>query len=317
MNKFIGKIFLFLLPIVLLGLAVELFIVYTPSAFNNKAHFLKNNKDIQCLFLGSSHTQNAINPEYLHLKSANMAYGGQDYQLDSALFFNYIKSLPHLKYLFIEVDYFSLEEKQPKDYFMLPSYYYYHNINLTDLNVIYKFYLYGSAPRFFNNNIKQKLNPPGFIYKTNRFGFTINEFRGPFEDCLYDDSLIKKSAKCRLKNRHTKTSTANYIFNKSKVCSIIEYCLNNNIKVFLLKTPAYSTYKKNFNKIKLHRRDSFIDSLRNINSIGVLDFENDKRFIVRDFRDDDHLNPSGAKKLTKIINTVLNNEEISTRRREN
>lgn len=74
----------------------------------------------------------------------------------------------------------------------------------------------------------------------------------------------------------------------------------------MLKNLVYISYRKNYNFIKLQRRDVYIDSLLTSDSnIKLLDFENDTRFHVMDYKNDDHLNSNGAKKLSLLINDYL------------
>ncbi len=302
MKKYIFKVFLFISPFIVFILAAEICITSTPNAFNQKVHYLKNNKDIEFLILGSSHTSDAVNPADLHIKSANMASAGQDYQLDSALFFKYIPQLTHLKYVLLEVDYHSLEYKNAKDDYRLPWYYYYHGINMADFNFPDRICLYKSSPAFFNTYFLNMLNPFGYKYNCNDWGFITNDFPGVFEDLKYNEDLIAGTAGNRLKARHTEISVNNFNFNKHKLLSIIDYCLKNDIEIILLKVPVFSTYRNNYITEKLGRRDAFIDSLEHQKSIILMDFEKDQRFTVKDFRNDDHLNSNGANKLTEIIN---------------
>lgn len=41
--------------------------------------------------------------------------------------------------------------------------------------------------------------------------------------------------------------------------------------------------------------------------IQYYDFSNSKRFNLKDFKNDNHLNPNGAKKFTIIIDSIVNN----------
>lgn len=291
-----------MLPFVVFTLAAEICIVCTPNAFNQKAAYLKNNKDIEFLLLGSSHTADAVNPADLPVKSANLASAGQDYQLDSALFFKYIPQLTHLKYVLLEVDYHSLEYKNAKDDYRLPWYYYYHGINLADFNFIDKIFLYKSSPSFFNKFVLNQFNPFGYKYQCNPYGFITNDFPGAFEDLKYNEALIAGTAGNRLQGRHTEISVSNCNFNKHKLSSIIDYCTKNGIGIILLKVPVFSTYRNSYITEKLKRRDAFIDSLILQKPVTLMDYEQDKRFTVKDFRNDDHLNSDGANKLTKMIN---------------
>ena len=305
MKKFISNVLIVLFPLIICGILIELFISYYPNTFNTRAkYFISNVNNIECLFLGSSHTQNGINPKFIEIKSANISYGSQDYQLNSAIFFKYIKKLTKLNKVFIELDYQSLEHKNKSDYFRLPWYYKYYDVNLGNYKIYNKTSLYLSNPTFFKNYLIDKLNPNNKTHIINNFGFLENDF-GVFKELNFNEENIKKTFKARLKNRHNSESIANYKFNRSKITSIINYCNNNNIDVILLKTPAYLTYRNNYNEDKNERRRLFLDSLSLNKQNLILDFETDTRFNIKDFMNDDHLNPNGAMKLSTFINDQM------------
>jgi hypothetical protein len=306
MKKFIKKTILISLPIIFIGMFIKIFISYYPNTFNTKANYLNSNlENIEILFLGSSHTQNGVNPKFIDISSANIAYGSQDYQLNSAIYFKYISRLKKLKKLIIELDYHSLEQKNNADYFRLPWYYKYHDINLGDFKPYNKISLFLSNPDFFKNYLIRKLNPQTKKFTINKFGFVENDF-GIFEKFNFDKVTIAETALTRLKNRHNSVSIANFDVNKEILELILDDCIAKNIEVIILKTPQYLTYRNNYNKDKLERRRILLDSLLSIGEIKVLDFETDVRFNVKDFKNDDHLNSKGAEKLSKLINEEIN-----------
>jgi hypothetical protein len=305
MKKFITKTIFISLPIILIGIFIELFISYYPNTFNTKASYLNSNlKNIEYLFLGSSHTQNSINPKFLDLTAANVAYGSQDYQLDSAIFFKYINRLNKIKTVFIEMDYHSLEKKNDADYFRLPWYYKYYDINLYNFKPNDKMSLFLSNPSFFRNYLIDKMNPFNKHLIINKFGFVEND-SDIFEKLNFNATTIAQTSIARLKNRYTSESIANFEFNKIKILSIISYCDKNNIEVIVLKNPVYKTYRKNYIKDKEDRNRVFLDSLSLNRRIKLLDFEADSRFNIKDFKNDDHLNSKGAEKLSTFINDKL------------
>lgn len=309
MKRFIVKTILISLPIILLGIFVELIITYYPNTFNRKADYLNSNLQIsKILFLGSSHTQNSINPRFIDIPSLNLAYAGQDYQLDSALFFKHINQLGTMKKVFIEMDYHSLEEKNTDDYFRLAWYYKYYDINLGKFKFKDKISLYFTNTSFFTKYLINVLNPWREKMIINKYGFIEND-TGIFEELDFDEKNILQSANSRLKNKHNRESEANFKFNKSKILSVIDYCLKNEIEVTILKNPVYITYRNNYVQAKSDRRSFFIDSLVETGKVQIMDFESDDRFKVADFKDDDHLNSAGAKKLSSLINNKISNRK--------
>ena len=309
MKRFINKITILFLPLVMSLILVESYIVYHPNSFNTKAHFLNSNlENIEFLFFGSSHTDGNVNPKYISNSSANIAHGSQDIQLDSALFFKYSKRLKKLKKVIIELDYHTLEAKHNPDFYRFLWYYKYYDINLGDYKPYNKFSLYLSNTNYFNKYLIRQLNPfSKSSTSINKYGFTENT-SGIFKKLNFNEEKIKKISKAR----GGKTSNINYEFNKSKIISIINYCDKNNIEVVFLKNPQYLTYTNSYIKEKEQRRTFFLDSLISNGKIKVLDYEFDKRFNVTDFNNGDHLNTKGAKKLSQLIDEELKKQVKTT-----
>src|SRR5690554_2317195 len=176
MKRFLRKTLIISLPIIVVTGLVELFITYYPNTFNTKANYLNSHLDkIEILFLGSSHTQNGINPEFIDTPSANVAYSGQDYLIDNAIFFQYIDQLRNLNKIVIEMDYLSLEEKNEPDYFRLPWYYKYYDVNLGNFKALDNFLLFLTNPSFFKKYLLKTLNPFDQKMIFNEYGFIEND----------------------------------------------------------------------------------------------------------------------------------------------
>lgn len=311
MKLFVKKVLFWFLPVALLYLAAEVYISVYPNNFNTRAAYIQNNADVSAVFFGSSHTQYGLNPEFLEAKTANLAYSGQDYQIDNALFFKYVPRLRKLKYVFLEFDYFSLEEKIPHQFFKIPWYYKHHGFQIEPVSFLNKISLYSSSPTFFNRYLADKLNPFSESPAVNRFGFTVHDNTGDFFTLNFDSLKIEKSAAKRLKDRHAEESIKNYTFNKAKLEEILTYCKAHDLQVVLVKFPVFKTYRERYNPKKLMRSQKCLDSLKKAYDLTILDFESDSDFNLNDFKDDDHLNESGAEKLTKKINLFLNKNKTS------
>ena len=303
--EFLKRFLIFCLPVFTLYVLFELFLFYYPNSFNKKAFHINKNKDVENIFLGSSHTQNAIISSVFDKKTANLAYGNQDYFLDNKLFFNYVDQLNSLERVFLEVDYHNLEDKNQADYFRLPWYNRYYGVKNLETNFISKFSIYSTQPGFFNNYMLSLISPFSYKYKIDENGFIVNDFPGPFKSMKYDETKISTSAPERLKDRHAEPSMEAYTFNKAKINEIITYCLKNDIEVYLISYPIYKTYRANYVKEKYTRRNTFLDSITKNPKIKYIDFETDSRFKVDDYKNDDHLNPTGAKKLSVLINDIV------------
>ncbi|RYE23728.1 MAG: hypothetical protein EOP51_09650 [Sphingobacteriales bacterium] len=306
MRKFLSSFSLFLVPVLLLLAAIELYVIYYPSTFNRKADDLHANlKTTELLVLGSSHNQNALNPEFLHLKTVNLANASQDIQIDSALFFKYVPKMPKLKMVILELDYFTLEEKNDAENFRLPWYKRFYGIELYPISFFNRISVYASSPSFFNKILIDAANPKKPKYEVNQYGFITNDFPGVMVDENYDSARLAITAAQRLKDKHSKLSVDNFNFNRSKLDAMIRYCSLNKIEVMLLSAPMYSTYILNEVPEKNRRKTAYTDSLQNSNpAIRYFDYERDPRFTIHDFKNDDHLNSNGARKYTAIIDSL-------------
>ena len=205
MKIFLIKFIKFSSPVILLLLLGEFYVLYFPSTFNQKAAYLHTHAAIvQTAIFGSSHNQNALNPEYLTMPAINLANAGQDVQLDSALFFHTLPKLKALRTVVLELDYHTLEEKNDEDYFRLPWYYRFFGVELYPVSMLNKVSVYASSPAFFNQLFIDHLNPKKITYHLNQYGFITNDFPGVMEDLHYDTAALNSTAAHRLKDKHHK-----------------------------------------------------------------------------------------------------------------
>jgi hypothetical protein len=306
MKAFLYRVLAFSSPVIVGAIALELFIRISPNAFNAKAHFIENRApEVKLVTFGSSHNQNAVNPEFMPFLAANLAYGGQDIKLDSALLFHYAPQLTALKAVVLELDYHSLEELNDPNYFRLAWYNQMHNIEYGHVPLLSKISLYASEPEFFNDHIKRTFDPREYKYEMNEFGFLRNDFPGVFLSNNNDSVAIADSAPKRLANRHTTLSVENYKSNVACLKSMIDFCKQKNVKVILVSSPMYSTYRAQENEEKLNRRMAFLNEVIDNQWVYFLDFEANQNFKLTDFKNDDHLNSLGAEKYTKMLSDSL------------
>ena len=304
MRSFLTKFFIFLLPLLLLFIGVEYYLRNLESSFQRKAvHFQKSKDSLEVLILGASHLQMAINPKYMSRPTANIAFGAQDVFINHALFFRYAEELPRLKWIILEADYDTFEYHTEPDYFRYSWYSIFYDTEVKSIPLFQKASLYASSPEFFNAVLRK----PKKQQKINAYGFVEDAFSGVFESFNYNESEIAKDARSRIHEVYIydQTSLPNFAINTKRYREIITYCQNNKINVLLIKSPVHSTYPKYYVPEKDKRRNKFIDDIRQQKNVYILDLEHISEFGVRDFRDDDHLNPRGAEKLTQVVDSLL------------
>ncbi len=308
MKKFLQKFLIFVIPILLVLIGFELYFRNSQNSFITIANYFKKNKGtIEVLILGSSHNQCALNPKFFKMKTANLSYGSQDIQLDSALFFHNINQMKNLKKVIFELDYHSLDTQREKDYFRYSWYSIYYDIEIYPINYLNKLSIYLSNTKLFNKIILERFNKnyrPPFI---NKFGFEEGNFSDEFSEMNYDPNKIANSAKKRIEFRHKEISDLDFKKNSERIMSIIEYCKQKNIEIYIFSTPLYKTYIENELIIKKIKVNKFIQNLITKYNIKYLDFEKNSDFTIKDFSNDDHLNAKGAEKYSIIIDSIINN----------
>jgi len=308
MTTFLKKTVFFLFPIFFVFIGIEFYFRTQDHPFKLKADFQTENlNEIENLFLGTSHTQNGINPEFFKRKTSNLGFASQDIQLDLALFNAFAPKMRKLKNVIIELDYHRLDEENGIDYYRLPWYYIYYGIEIHPVNFLNKLSLYSSNNQFFNGNLKASLTP-GYQEKVvNKYGYVTKNYSDDFAPMKYDSIEIYKFATIRLKNRHKNVSSSARINNKKRINEMITYCNQNNIAIYVLSFPLCKTYRDLKIVEKDFYRKKFIDSLVVHTRVKFLDYESSAKFNLKDFSNDDHLNPKGAKKLSRMIDLVINN----------
>lgn len=309
MKKFLLKSSFFILPILVLIIGIELYFRNEPNAFIEKASYLKQNKDkIEVLILGSSHHQNGLNPIYFSKKTCNLANGSQDIKMDSALFFSNVKQMKHLKAVVFEMDYHRMDIENISDFYRQPWYYIYYGIDYTSINWFKKISLYASNPSFFNDNLIQRFKKSYKPQVINEYGFVDKNFDSEFANMKYDSVTIWNSSNTRLKSRHKEISDVNFKANASRIESMIAYCKKNDIELYFLTSPLYATYLQHENQIKKQKVVTFINYLKNKYTIDYYNFESKLPFVLKDFKDDDHLTPTAAEKYSLLINDIINHK---------
>ena len=307
MKALLNKVFWFVLPFVVVFIALELFITFKVSTFGNKARYFKKNLEhVEVLVLGSSHNQNAINPKYFNRFTANVAYGGQDVRLDSALFFNYAHKLKRLKAVILELDYTTINQKLEANYFRLPWYYHYYGVELFKLPIEKKISLYASSPTFFNTQLKTMLSGDSYPYIISANGFCENDFPGVFLSNDYSDSLLKPLLIKKTKDEIKADKSNNLWGNFSTIKSIVNYCNKNDIAVICNVPPIYLKAVDYEKPLKRKILDSFTDYLKNQYNLTILARPRENDFISRDFKDFTHLNSDGAKKYSLLLADTIN-----------
>ena len=314
MRQFIYSLTKFCLPLIIIIIGFFSYAEYTlyfyPSTFQLKAlHFKKNKNKIDVLTLGSSHNQTAINPEFLRdHKLSNLAFGGQDIRIDSALFSNVTRQLPNLRLVVFELSYHTLEHRNSVDYHRNSLYLRFYDLNLFGRNTkITDYSIYLSRPKLYN----RFLNPLEEKTPVNEYGFATELSANDselhrFKNLNYNENIILSDTSNMFIKRHKYEDIEAYNINTASLSYMIKMCIQDGIIPVIISPPVFKNYYNSYIDSKEMRRKNYINLITNKYPLVInLDYEKDSRFVVKDFKNEDHLNPIGAEKFSRILNDTL------------
>ncbi|MEZ4972129.1 MAG: hypothetical protein R2820_02415 [Cyclobacteriaceae bacterium] len=106
--------------------------------------------------------------------------------------------------------------------------------------------------------------------------------------------------------RHSSVPDDNFLNNVHVLQLIIDFAKKHNARLLLYTSPAHSSYVENLSQLRIARTDEVIAKLVDSNdNVFYHSFLTDESFVDADFRDADHLNEIGARKLTLKIDSLL------------
>lgn len=309
MIKFIKNISLFTAPVLVLLLFTEYY-CRTQTTFGIKKKYLEANIDsVEVLILGSSHAQNGLNPNFIDAKTSNLAFGGQAISIDYYLLDKYIRKMHSLKTVIMDVSPFRFYDDHNTNNWNGHIYATLYNIDYKITSPSLKDYsLIAADSKFFPSPFINYINPFAIRYKLDRYGFITNDFHDRFEQLNYDSLKISASYKMQ----HDFTNKEDFKLNRMYLKKIIELCKNNNADILLLSTPVYKTYAAAIPETAKMEVKDMITEYKLLFGINYADYTEDPLFGIKDFKNDNHLNPAGAEKFTKMINTLLQKKKTNT-----
>jgi hypothetical protein len=300
MRKFIFKTLIFMLPICLIALTMEILLRLIPNDYYFKKKFLDaHSNDIETLILGNSHSYYGINPIYFSNNSFNASYISQSLNYDLKILKKYEHNWSKLKIIVLPISYFSLLVKldAASDSWRVKNYIIYYGINISN-GMAYHTEMLSNK---LSVNVKRIIS---FYLKRNTaitcssLGWGVSYNSKNARDLV---ETGKDSAK-----RQTILDFKYFNDIVSTLKSIIEFGRMYNIKIVLFTPPAYETYFENLNKEQLKKTIQTAEDISNqFENCMYFNFLENKSFTKLDFFDADHLNENGAEKLTLLINNKI------------
>lgn len=307
-KKFFIRVMVYLAPVLLLMLGMEILQRELPNDYTYKKQQLESQLgEIETLILGTSHTYMGINPSLFEAPAFNLAATAQTLYFDRFLFEKYHREMPQLKRLILPVSYSSLGSE---------SY-----LNPGDFNKSYHYSFFYGSDAFI-----KKLAPRRFsivsLFTVKR---SVDRSMAYF---LEEDDLVEcdqkgwyagdEQPKPLQKNGETTGQLHDVYYsedlvsvNTDHVKAILEACKEANIEVYLVSMPMYKSYMETVKPERYEAMLKTIEELQDLYPISYFNHTYDKDFGEQDFFDSNHLNEQGAELFTKKLTKAIDQKEQS------
>jgi hypothetical protein len=300
MKKFTIETVKFLLPLIMGGILMELLLRQIPNDYKYKKQYLDNNSDkIEILFLGNSHSFYGLDPIYCTKTCFNASHISQSLDLDLEILKKYEQYWSALRIIVLPISYFSFIEslETSSESWRIKNYIIYYGIRnsktLKDHSEVLSNNLSINLKRIISYYIK---GITAMSCSTLGWGVSYNSTN--------TKDLVETGKEAAA--RHTIIDYKYFDQNVSALKSVIEFGQRHKIKIVLFTPPAYESYVTNLNKEQLNKTIQTAEIISNqFDNCIYFNLLEDKSFSESDFYDADHLNYTGAKKLTLLIDKLI------------
>ncbi|MEJ7556721.1 MAG: hypothetical protein WKF66_00330 [Pedobacter sp.] len=281
---------------------VEFYCSHWTTFSIKKKYFEQNREKIEWLFLGTSHMQNAVNPEFLKPNAANLAFAGQPIEINYEFLRKYVSQMPALKIVFLEISDHSFYSEFHSDdwnghiYANLYSMYY----KVSSPSIENHSYLMSNF-KFFSSIFIDYINPWTGKYEINKYGYITNDFNDRFQK-LHNDSLIIDSTFIMA---HEFDKPKLLLKNKDILTKSIALCQSRGIKVVLITPPLYHTYLEKIPRNAKLEVSQIVKTIQRDFNVPYFDYSDDGHYSLLDFKNDNHLNSNGARKFSLEIDSFF------------
>lgn len=301
MNKLLIKIFLFISPIIIIGIGIEWSTRQIPNDYQKKnTAMLERAANIETLILGNSHTFYGVNPALFHSNTYNLAFLSQSVEYDYRLFSHYEAKLSKLHTLIVPISLFSLHSTMESDGcgWMIKNYNIYMNLNSS------------IEPKKNLELFSEKIRP--ILQKNYLYYFKDSTY------CTSDLNGWSRRIGARKKHsidtlsqeafhRHFFDKSTYVKYNIDMLEKLILLAKKKQIKILFITTPTYHSYYQLAIETKQYKEVQDVLKLlvAKYSNCAYINSINDSRFEKDDFFDGDHLNEQGARKYSLFLDSLL------------
>lgn len=299
--KILVNAVLFLLPIVVALGTLEWRVRSIPNPYATKWTAVQRaGKAAEVVILGSSHTAAGLDPGHFAIPGLNLANDAQDYFYDTELLRAALPHLPKLRVVVFDVSYFSFWYRLNQSPNGWRQFIYHQQLGLPIEQS-------GMSPLDLRRYSRVALHGPTealhyALHKNESFGPVVTSSGWQRIDKDGSSGPTVETGLKRLQYHQSLIDKAALTFNLQRLGSVIKILHERGVRVVLLSTPIFETYRSAESSSVIAENQQVIKHLCDEFNCEYMDYSDDSRFSRSDFADDDHLNIVGAQKLTSIFN---------------
>lgn len=291
MKKFIAYIAAFSAMVVAILIACEVYVEHVPNPYRHKHLWMTDHSaDVSTLLLGNSHIYYGVIPSELGDSAFSLANVSQTYRYDYYLLRHY--PMPHLRNVVLPLSYASLWEDFEAQ--QVTHHIIYYRLYM-DCDIHPRMGRYGAelchAPSM-RQKLKSLYTPRQMYWDERGWGleYTLENRASEWENGRERAEL------------NTYTDTTLVRLNEALLDSIAIYCESRGARLILVRPPVNITYRQATSRRQVMTNDRILARFMERHpGTHLLDMRADTCFTEQDFYDADHLNHSGAHRLTALI----------------
>lgn len=288
MTHFIKKIVLYLLPIVLLAIGLEIYVESIPNSYTYKRQYMElHASEIQTLVLGSSYAYDGIDAEVLP-NAFNLANSSQCFEDDYRLLQRYIVHLDSLQRVILPISYSSLQmvsSSNRRGYYTIYMHLYprwpisKYSFECCNLELM--------AKKIIKHTLREDVVRCDSLGQ--RIGHTLESRPTDWQDT---EALVAN-------DRFVGSAAQTYIEeNTYWLRRIALECQVSGVELYLVKMPALQEYRAAMPHEQVEAMNQAIEFIASkFDCVRVLDYQD--WGTDADFWNATHLNTDGAKRLTR------------------
>jgi hypothetical protein len=315
MKKFAKKLFIFAVVPFLIIFLFDLWLRNINSIYKEKLKGLhKGSKNIEVLILGNSHASYGVDPNQFSMDAYNLANVSQSIYFDRRLTISNINNLPKLKYVFISLDFHSLnfESQGDRDVWS----YYANGIPYREKTYLKEEIspaLFGYTPIVSLSLLKKDITRKIKYRKIKTIDFDVengvkltDSLTKGFISFTGNSKYFKESdfkSRAQSFNADFNAKTRHQVLNDLE--QFVKELKEKGIVPIFFATPTFISYNLYLNKRLIKQNYTDIHKLTSKYNLEYWDFSNSVGFEKVDFFNCDHLNKNGARKFSKMLNEKL------------